>query len=142
MFSARYLFVVVICTFMSMYHASGNSVSVPSDVAAESYRSFRITVSYGQFVELSSQEQSEILTDMLRKANRAYQAAETIEEMYDLRADVEMIDLYIRSGKRPFLTQQKDYNILYNKINRTIREYEGGITVYEEASGYTDSGQK
>ena len=67
---------------------------------------------------------------------------ETIEEMYDLRSNMDMIDLFIRSGKRSFLTQQKDYNVLYNKIIRTIREYEGGTTVYDETGGYSDSGQE
>jgi hypothetical protein len=55
---------------------------------------------------------------------------------------MDMIDLFIRSGKRSFLTQQKDYNVLYNKIIRTIREYEGGTTVNNEAGGYSDSGQE
>ena len=99
-------------------------------------------MTYQQFVEASAQEQLEIVSELLRKANAEYKAAETIEEMYDLRSNMDMIDLFIRSGKRSFLTQQKDYNVLYNKIIRTIREYEGGTTVYNEAGGYSDSGQE
>ena len=34
------------------------------------------------------------------------------------------------------------YNILYNKINKTIREYEGGTTVYNETGGFYDFGQE
>jgi hypothetical protein len=111
-------------------------------VVAESLVSFRIRVTYQQFVDASAQEQLEIVSELLRKANAEYKAAETIEEMYDLRSNMDMIDLFIRSGKRSFLTQQKDYNILYSKIIRTIREYEGGTTVYDETGGYSDSGQE
>ena len=35
-----------------------------------------------------------------------------------------------------------DINILFNKINKTIREYEGGTTIYNETGGYYDFGQE
>lgn len=138
----RFLCAFAACMLMPICQVSAGISSGGYAVVAESLVSFRIRVTYQQFVEASAQEQLEIVSELLRKANAEYKAAETIEEMYDLRSNMDMIDLFIRSGKRSFLTQQKDYNVLYNKIIRTIREYEGGTTVYNEAGGYSDSGQE
>ena len=138
----RFLCAFAACMLIPICQVSAGISSGGDAVVAESLVSFRIRVTYQQFVEASAQEQLEIVSELLRKANAEYKAAETIEEMYDLRSNMDMIDLFIRSGKRSFLTQQKDYNVLYNKIIRTIREYEGGTTVYDETGGYSDSGQE
>lgn len=138
----RFLCAFAACMLIPICQVSAGISSGGGAVVAESLVSFRIRVTYQQFVEASAQEQLEIVSELLRKANAEYKAAETIEEMYDLRSNMDMIDLFIRSGKRSFLTQQKDYNVLYNKIIRTIREYEGGTTVYDETGGYSDSGQE
>lgn len=138
----RFLCAFAACMLISLCHTYAHVSCGADAVVAESSASFRIRVTYEQFMDASAQEQLEILSELLRKANAEYKAAETIEEMYDLRSDMEMIDLFIRSGKRSFVTQQKDYNILYSKIIRTIREYEGGTTVYDETGGYSDSGQE
>ena len=138
----RFLCAFAACMLIPICQVSAGISSGGDAVVAESLVSFRIRVTYQQFVEASAQEQLEIVSELLRKANAEYKTAETIEEMYDLRSNMDMIDLFIRSGKRSFLTQQKDYNVLYNKIIRTIREYEGGTTVYDETGGYSDSGQE
>ena len=138
----RFLCVLTACMLIPICKVSAGISSGGDAVVVESLVSFRIRVTYQQFVEASAQEQLEIVSELLRKANAEYKAAETIEEMYDLRSDMEMIELFIRSGKRSLLTQQKDYNVLYNKIQKTIREYEGGTAVYDEAGGYSDSGQE
>ena len=86
--------------------------------------------------------QLEILTEFIRQANEAYKECDTIEEIRDLRENVVLINRYLVSGKQSFMSAQKEYNILYNKINKTIREYEGGTTIYSESTGFYDFGQE
>ena len=97
---------------------------------------------FKQFKKASKMNQSEILNEFLRQANATYKDCETIDEIRDLRENVALIKRYLASGKQGFMTAQKEFNILYNKINKTIREYEGGTTVYNETGGYYDFGQE
>lgn len=97
---------------------------------------------FKQYKKASKMNQAEILNELLRQANDAYKKCETIDEIRDLRENVVLIDRYIRSGKQGFMTATKEYNILYNKINKTIKDYEGGTTVYHETGGYYDFGQE
>jgi DNA anti-recombination protein RmuC len=86
--------------------------------------------------------QMEIINEFLRQANDQYKACKTIDDVRDLRENVRLIDRYIASGKQSFMSAQKEYNILYNKITKTIREYEGGTTIYNETGGFYDFGQE
>lgn len=103
---------------------------------------FHIHVTLQQFKESSAQEQLEVIRVLLRKAESAYKAGETIEEMYELREKMQIIELYMTSARQSFTSEKMDYNLLYNRLNKTIREYENGVTVYEEAGGYEDFGQE
>ena len=94
-----------------------------------------------QFKKANKMNQAEILNELLRQANKSYVECETIEEIRDLRENVVLINRYLVSGKQAFMSAQKEYNILFNKINKTIREYEKGTTLYLETSGYYDFGQ-
>lgn len=95
-----------------------------------------------QFKKANRMNQAEILNEFLRQANEAYKECETIDEIRDLRENVVLIDRYLTSGRQSFMTAQKEFNLLYNKINKTIREYEGGTTLYHETGGYRDFGQE
>ena len=97
---------------------------------------------FKQFKKANKMNQAEILNEFLRQANAEYKKCETIEEIRDLRENVVLINRYLASGKQSFMSAQKEYNILFNKINKTIREYEGGTTVYNETGGYYDFGQE
>lgn len=97
---------------------------------------------FKQFKKATKMNQAEILNEFLRQANTEYKECETIEEIRDLRENVVLINRYIASGKQSFMSAQKEYNILFNKINKTIREYEGGTTIYNETGGYYDFGQE
>jgi hypothetical protein len=97
---------------------------------------------FKQFKKASKMNQAEILNELLRQANKSYVECETIEEIRDLRENVVLINRYLISGKQAFMSAQKEYNILFNKINKTIREYEKGTTLYLETGGYYDFGQE
>ena len=97
---------------------------------------------FKQFKKANKLNQSEILNEFLRQANEEYKKCETIDEIRDLRENVVLINRYLASGRQAFMSAQKEYNILFNKINKTIREYEGGTTVYNETGGYYDFGQE
>lgn len=101
-----------------------------------------LDASFKQFKKASKMNQLEILTEFIRQANEEYKKCDTIEEIRDLRENVVLINRYLVSGKQSFMSAQKEYNILYNKINKTIREYEGGTTIYNESSGFYDFGQE
>lgn len=97
---------------------------------------------FKQFKKATKMNQAEILNEFLRQANAQYKQCDTIDEVRDLRENVVLIQRYLVSGKQSFMSAQKDYNILFNKINKTIREYEGGTTIYNETGGYYDFGQE
>ena len=96
---------------------------------------------FKQFKKASKMNQAEIVSELLSQANKAYVACETIDEIRELRENVILIKRYLSSGKQSFMSSQKEYNILYNKINKTIREYEKGTTLYLETGSYDDFGQ-
>lgn len=110
-------------------------VAIPLDM-------IHLDASFKQFKKATKMNQLEIITEFIRQANDEYAKCDTIEEVRDLREDVVLINRYLASGKQSFMSAQKDYNILYNKINKTIREYEGGTTVYSESTGFYDFGQE
>ncbi|MBQ8170166.1 MAG: hypothetical protein IJZ98_05440 [Bacteroidales bacterium] len=96
---------------------------------------------FKQFKKATKMNQLEIINELVRQANAEYKACETIDDLRVLRERVVLINRYLVSGKQGFMSAQMDYNLLYNKINKSIREYEGGTTVYSETSGYYDFGQ-
>lgn len=97
---------------------------------------------FKQFKKATKMNQAEILNEFLRQANTEYKECDTIDQIRDLRENVVLIQRYLASGKQSFMSAQKEYNILSNKINKTIREYEGGTTIYNETGGYYDFGQE
>ena len=97
---------------------------------------------FKQFKKASKMNQLEIISEFIRQANEQYKECETIEEIRDLRENVALINRYLVSGKQSFMSAQKDYNILYNKINKTIREYEGAQYVVPDTGGFYDFGQE
>lgn len=120
------------CVMSSCAHGlMGGPVAIPLEL-------IHTDAALAQFKRASKFNQAEILSEFIRQANEAYAKCETIDEIRDLRENVVLIDRYLRSGKKSFMTVQKDYNIIYNKINKTIREYEKGTTVYHETGGYYD----
>lgn len=121
---------------------SCNAQSIGRKDVLISLDQIHLDASFKQFKKATKMNQLEILTEFIRQANEAYKECDTIEEIRDLRENVVLINRYLISGKQSFMSAQKEYNILYNKINKTIREYEGGTTVYSESTGFYDFGQE
>ena len=127
---------VIACAF-----ASESSAQLRKDVVITPEQS-HLDASFKQFKKATKMNQLEIINEFIRQANEQYKECETIEEIRDLREDVALINRYLVSGKQSFMSAQKDYNILYNKINKTIREYEGGQYVVPDTGGFYDFGQE
>lgn len=132
------IFVAIMATFALILSANdcaaqmnGTSVIIPFDL-------IDTDAALKQFKRASKINQLEIINNFLREANAQYKACDDIDEIRELRENVALINRYIVSGKQSFMSVQKEYNILYNKINKSIREYEGGSTVYSETGGFYD----
>lgn len=97
---------------------------------------------FKQYKKARKMNQLEIINEFIRQANAKYKECKTIDDVRDLRENVVLIKRYIASGKQGFMSATKDYNLLYNKINKTIKEYEGGTTIYHEDAGFYDFGQE
>lgn len=110
---------------------TGTSIIIPFDL-------IDTDAALKQFKRASKMNQLEIINNFLQEANAQYKACKDIDEIRELRENVALINRYIASGKQSFMSVQKEYNILYNKINKSIREYEGGSTVYSETGGFYD----
>ena len=127
--------VLLTASFMPTSAQMGrNDVLIPLDM-------IHTDAAFKQFKKATKMNQSEIINEFLRQANQQYVECETIDEIRDLRENVLLINRYLVSGKQGFMSAQKEYNILFNKINKTIREYEKGTTLYLETGSYDDFGQ-
>lgn len=126
----------VVAVSCAVGYAGGTATAIPLNL-------IHTDGAFRQFKWASKVTQTEIINEFLRQANASYKKCTDIEEVRELRENVVLIDRYIKSAKRGwnthFLAAQKDYNLLFNKINKTIREYEGGTTVYNETGGYYDT---
>ena len=134
-----FLFATVLMTVLvipeSFAQMSRKDVMIPLDM-------IHTDAAFKQFKKAKKMNQSEIINEFLRQANKTYTECETIDQIRDLRENVVLINRYLVSGKQAFMSAQKEYNILYNKINKTIKEYEGGTTLFHETGGYYDYGQE
>lgn len=134
----KILFILMTMCIVMSCAAQGfarKDVTIPLDL-------IHTDAAFKQFKKASKMNQAEILNEFLRQANAEYKKCETIDEVRNLRENVVLINRYLVSGKQSFMSAQKEYNILFNKINKTIREYEGGTTIYNETGGYYDFGQE
>lgn len=97
---------------------------------------------FKQFKKANVMNQYQILHEMLRKANEDYSDCSNISDLRKLRERMGCLERYMLSAKKSFLSLQMEFNLLFNEVNKLIREYENGVTVYREASGYEDFGQE
>ncbi len=93
-----------------------------------------LDASWENFKKASQQNKTDILVELMRQANLAYEACETIEEVYELKerlVNVQTYQDYHRYKKRS-MAVQNSINTLNTKLNKTIREYEGGVLVMHD----------
>ena len=126
---------VLFSSCSSTYYYSRKDVLIP-------FSQISTDAAFKQFKKADKMNQSEILNNFIREANAEYKRVDDIDGVRNLRENVVLIQRYLASGRQSFMPIQKDYNILYNKINKTIREYEGCTTVYREEGVYYDFGQE
>lgn len=134
----KYLLILMTALFTISCAAQGfgrKDVAIPLNL-------IHTDASIKQFKKATKMNQLEIITEFIRQANDEYKKCETIEEIRDLRENVALIKRYLVSGKQSFMSAQKEYNILFNKINKTIREYEGAQYVVPDTGGFYDFGQE
>lgn len=75
-----------------------------------------------KYQKSTKMNQYEIMLQLVREAQQAYDAANNVEAMYELRATINSIMAeYLRFSKQSMPDVQRDLNLLNEKVDRSIR---------------------
>ncbi len=135
----RILTIILAVAFALSTSGTASAQMLRKDVTVN-LSEIHLDASFKQFKKADKTNQSEVLTELLRQANVAYVECETIEEVYELKELVALIQRYQDSAKQSFMSVQHQINTLNTKINKTIRKYEGGTSDFNNKE-YQDRGQ-
>ena len=97
-----------------------------------------------QFIKANKLNQLEIMQRLSKQANDAYYAADSLDELYALRQDVNTLLLkYVRSMNKESMGEiEYALNLLNSKIDRSIREAEGDSIGTRGVNTYSVFGQE
>lgn len=97
-----------------------------------------------QFIKANKLNQLEIMNRLAKQANDAYYASETLDELYALRQDVNVLltKYVLKMNKESMGEIEYALNILNNKIDRSIREAEGDTNGGRGINSYSVFGQE
>lgn len=97
-----------------------------------------------QYMKANKLNQLEIMQHLYRQANDAYYAAETVDQLYALREDVNaLLNIYLaKMSKESMGDIQKQLNLLNTRINRSISAVEGDKGGEKGSSSYRVFGQE
>ena len=97
-----------------------------------------------QFIKANKLNQLEIMQRLSKQANDAYYAADSLDELYALRQDVNTLLLkYVRSMNKESMGEiEYALNLLNTKIDKSIREAEGDSIGTRGVNTYSVFGQE
>lgn len=97
-----------------------------------------------QFIKANKLNQLEIMQRLAKQANDAYYAADSIDELYALRQDVNTLltKYMLRMNKESMGEIEYTLNLLNSKIDRSIRDAEGDKTGTRGINSYSVFGQE
>ncbi len=78
-----------------------------------------------KFRRANKQNQSEILNNLLDQAEKEYKRCQTVDDLTEVREEVEIISLMNERSKQNFMSVTRRVRSLKEKINGTIAEVTG-----------------
>lgn len=87
-----------------------------------SYDNLGTDAAYKQFLKARKQNQLEILTHLVEQAEAEYKKCESIEDLYEVKENVEIIKFWIKDADQGFIAIQRKLRVLDRNIDDTIAE--------------------
>jgi len=90
-----------------------------------SYEHLSADASFKQFKKANKTNQIEILNSLIRRANEEYLKCKTIDDLYAVKEQLELIKFYNSEAKQKSITVTNDIRRLDNEITQTEAEFKG-----------------
>ena len=127
---------IVACAFASESFAQlRKDVVITPDQA-------HLDASFKQFKKASKTNQIEILTYLVECANEAYLECKTIEDLYEVKEQVNVIKFYNGQAKQNSITITNSIRKLDHKITQTEAEYKKTKVIEGTRTFYQNYGQE
>ncbi len=109
-----------------------------------SYDQLGTDAAYKQFRKASKLNQSEILINLVDQAEEEYKNCESIDDLYEVKENLNVIMFYINHADQKFIAITKRIRRLNRNIDDTIAEVKNQtiIQVQGGSTGYSEWGQE
>ena len=109
-----------------------------------SYDQLGTDAAYKQFRKANKQNQAEILTNLVDQAENEYKHCESIDDLYDVKENLEIIKFWINRADQKFIAITKRIRTLDRNIDDTIAEVKKQTVIQVQGSntGYSGYGQE
>ena len=106
------------------------------------YEHLNADASFKQFKKATKTNQIEILSALVRRANDEYLKCQTIEDLYAVKEQLDLIKFYNENADQKSITVTNDIRTLDNSITQTEAEFKGEKVIEGSRTIYRDRGQE
>ena len=109
-----------------------------------SYENLNTDAAYKQFLKARKMNQSEILTHLVDQAEAEYKKCETIDDLYSVKENLEIIKFWMSHADQKFIAITTRVRTLDRKVDDTIAEVKNQTVIQLQGSstGYGGWGQE
>ena len=107
-----------------------------------SYEQLSADASFKQFKKATKTNQIENLTALVRRANEDYLKCQTIEDLYTVKEQLDLIKFYNDNADQKSITVTNEIRKLEHAITQTEAEFKGQKVIEGSRSYYSDHGQE
>ena len=109
-----------------------------------SYDQLGTDAAYKQFRKADKQNQAEILTNLVDQAEKEYKNCTSIEDLYEVKDNLEIIKFWLNRADQKFIAITKRIRALDRNIDDTIAEVRKQTVIQMQGSntGYSGYGQE
>ncbi|MBR4827011.1 MAG: hypothetical protein IKZ91_03910 [Bacteroidales bacterium] len=109
-----------------------------------SYDQLGTDAAYKQFRKANKQNQAEILVNLVDQAEKEYRQCESIDDLYEVKENLEIIKFWINRADQKFIAITKRIRTLDRNIDDTIAEVKKQTVIQVQGSntGYSGWGQE
>lgn len=107
------------------------------------YEQLGTDAAYKQFRKADKQNQAEILTYLMDQSEKKYKECESVEDLYNVKENLEIIKFWIRNADQKFISITKRIRTLDRNIDDTIAEVKNQTIIHRGSeTGYSGYGQE
>ena len=118
-----------------------NQVAVAQSAGRKTTRK-ALEYSVKQFKKATTPNQIEILSALVRRANYEYLKCQTIDDLYAVKEQLDLIKFYNENADQKSITVTNDIRKLDNSITQTEAEFKGEKVIEGSRTIYRDRGQE